>query len=266
MDLLSAIILGIIQGLTEYLPVSSSGHLELGKIMMGIESVDPNSPYGITFNVFLHLATVFSTWIIFRKEINQLLSGLFQFKLNEEFYFSLKILISMVPAAVIGLLFEEHIDHFFSGSSFMIGCMLILTGILLFFANKATQTDQSINFKSAFWVGIAQAIALAPGISRSGATISTCVLLKVDKEKAAQFSFIMVMPLIIAKVLKDLMEGKFIMDTAVLLPMGAGFIAAFLVGLLACNMMLSIVKNGKLIYFSVYCFIVGLSAICYELI
>ena len=257
MDWLEALILGIIQGLTEYLPVSSSGHLELGKIILGINPSQTDESFGITFNVVLHLATVFSTWVVFRKEIAEIFSGLFQFKANESFWFSVKIILSMIPAALVGLLFEDTIDATFSGSALLIGFMLLLTGALLFLADKATVTGRKIGFKEAIIVGVAQMIALAPGISRSGATISTCVILKVDKERAARFSFLMVMPLILGKVAKDLLDDKFNLATETLLPMGIGFMASFVVGLFACTWMLNIVKKGKLVYFSFYCFVVG---------
>ena len=266
MDWLEALILGIIQGLTEYLPVSSSGHLELGKIILGINPSETDEAFGITFNVVLHLATVFSTWVIFRKEIAEIFKGLFQFKANEEFWFSVKIVLSMIPAAVIGILFEDQIDAAFSGAPLLIGLMLFVTGALLFLADKATATVGKVGFKEAILVGIAQAIALAPGISRSGATISTCVLLNIDKERAARFSFLMVMPLILGKVAKDLLDDKFALPSEALLPMGVGFLASFFVGLFACQWMLNLVKNGKLVYFSIYCFIVGTIAIAYSLV
>jgi len=263
MDWLEALILGIVQGITEFLPVSSSGHLELGKIMMGIETLDEDSPFGITFNVVLHLATVLSTWVVFRKEIAEIFKGLLQFEANESFWFSVKIVISMIPAAIIGLLFEDYIDDTFSGNAMLVGFMLWLTGLLLFLADQAKVTDRKVSRLNALVIGISQAIALLPGVSRSGATISTSVLLKIDKERAARFSFLMVMPLILAKVAKDLLEGELALGGDVLLPMGVGFIAAFVVGLLACQLMLEIVKKGKLVYFSVYCFIVGSVAIAY---
>jgi undecaprenyl-diphosphatase len=266
MEWFEALILGIVQGLTEYLPVSSSGHLELGKILLGINPSETNESFGTTFNVVLHLATVFSTWVILRKEIADIFKGLFQFKLNEEFWFAAKIVVSMIPATIIGLLYEDQIDAAFSGSAFLIGLMLFLTGALLFLADKATQTDGKVGFKEALLVGIAQAIALAPGISRSGATISTCVLLKIDKERAARFSFLMVMPLILGKVAKDLLGGEFALAPETLLPMGIGFLASFVVGLFACTWMINLVKNGKLVYFSIYCFMVGAVAVGYSLV
>lgn len=265
MDWLEALILGIIQGLTEYLPVSSSGHLELAKIMMGIELQDENDPFGITFNVVLHLATVLSTWVVLRKEIADLFKGLLQFKLNEEFWYAVKIVVSMVPAAVIGILFVDEIDAAFTGSALLVGLMLLLTGALLFLADKAKPSEGKVGIKEAILVGLAQAVALAPGISRSGATISTCVLLNIDKERAARFSFLMVMPLIVAKVAKDALDAKFALDAAALLPMGLGFVAAFLVGLAACTWMINLVKRGQLVYFSLYCFVIGSLAIAYDL-
>lgn len=265
MDWLEALILGVIQGLTEYLPVSSSGHLELGKLLMDIELKDENDPFGITFNVVLHLATVFSTWVVLRKEIAELLRGLFQFKLNEEFWYAVKIVLSMIPAAIIGLLFEDQIDAAFTGSALLIGLMLLVTGALLFLADKAKPSAGKVGFKQAFIVGLAQAVALAPGISRSGATISTCVLLDIDKERAARFSFLMVMPLILGKVAKDALDAKFVLSSEELLPMGVGFLAAFLVGLAACTWMINLVKRGQLVYFSLYCFVIGSLAIAYDL-
>lgn len=266
MDSLTALILGIIQGLTEYLPVSSSGHLELGKIILGVNPAASNEAFGTTFNVVLHLATVFSTWVIFRKEIAEIFRGLFQFKVNEEFLFSAKIVLSMIPAAIIGILFEDQIDAAFENNALLIGLMLLLTGALLFLADKAKATTGKVGFKEALLVGIAQAIALAPGISRSGATISTCVLLKIDKDRAARFSFLMVMPLILGKVAKDLLSGDLALESSVMLPMGIGFLAAFFVGLLACQLMLNLVKRGKLVYFSLYCFVIGTIAIGYSLV
>ncbi len=265
MDWLEALILGIIQGLTEYLPVSSSGHLELGKMMMGIDLQEENGPYGITFNVLLHLATVLSTWVVLRKEIAEIFRGLFQFKLNEEFWYAIKIIVSMIPAAIIGLLYADQIEETFAGSAVLVGLMLWITGLLLFFADKAKPSEGKVGLKQAFIVGIAQAVALAPGISRSGATISTCVLLDIDKERAARFSFLMVIPLILGKVAKDVLDDKFALPTEALLPMGIGFLAAFLVGLAACTWMINLVKRGQLVYFSLYCFVIGSLAIVYDL-
>lgn len=260
MDTLDAIILGIIQGLTEFLPVSSSGHLELGKAILGDDSVQEES---LLFTVVLHFATALSTIVVFRKDIWEIISGLFQFKWNEESQFSVKIIISMLPAVFVGLFFEEQLEAFFGGNIRFVGFMLIITAILLYFADKAKDTDKKVSFGNAFLVGISQAIAMLPGISRSGATISTSVLLGVDKSKAARFSFLMVVPLIFGKIAKDLMSGELNFSGENNLAMGAGFIAAFIAGLAACTWMIKLVRKSKLSYFAIYCLIVGLIAVIY---
>ncbi|WP_282075107.1 undecaprenyl-diphosphate phosphatase [Maribacter aquivivus] len=260
MDTLDAIILGIIQGLTEFLPVSSSGHLELGKAILGDNSVPEDS---LLFTVILHFATALSTIVVFRKDIWEILNGLFQFKWNEESEFSAKIIISMLPAVFIGLFFEEQLEELFGGNIRFVGFMLIITAVLLYFADKAKDTDKKVSFKNAFIVGISQAIAMLPGISRSGATISTSVLLGVDKSKAARFSFLMVVPLIFGKIAKDLMSGDLNFDGNNNIAMGAGFIAAFLAGLAACTWMIKLVRKSKLSYFAIYCLVVGLIAVIY---
>lgn len=258
MSIWEAIILGLIQGLTEFLPVSSSGHLEIGKALMGGDLLPEES---MLFTIVLHAATALSTIIIFRKDILQLLKGLLQFKWNEEFQFSLKIVISMIPAALVGILFEEEIEALFSEQILLVGAMLLITGLLLFLANRAKNTENSVSFMNALIIGISQAIAILPGISRSGATISTTVLLGVDKEKAARFSFLMVVPLILGKIAKDMLSGDLMASTENTIPLIVGFFAAFISGLIACQWMISIVKKSKLVYFSVYCFIVGAIAI-----
>ena len=262
MDLLEAIILGIIQGLTEFLPVSSSGHLELAKAIFGDTSVPQES---LTFTVVLHAATALSTIVVFRKEIAEIFRGLFQFKWNEEMQFSVKIILSMIPAVVIGLAFEKELESFFGGKILLVGFMLLVTAILLLLADKAKNTNKSVSFKNAVIIGISQAIAMLPGISRSGATISTSVLLGVDRTRAARFSFLMVVPLILGKVAKDILSGDINFQSSEIIPLSAGFIAAFISGLLACTWMIALVKRSKLSYFSLYCAIVGLIAIGYSL-
>ncbi|TMM32429.1 undecaprenyl-diphosphate phosphatase [Polaribacter aestuariivivens] len=263
MDILEAIILGIIQGLTEFLPVSSSGHLELVKAILGDTSVPEES---LTFTVVLHFATALSTIVIFRQEILEIIKGLFQFKWNDEFKFSLKIIISMIPAVVVGLLFEEELESFFGGKILLVGCMLILTALLLLLADKAKETNKKVSFWNSVIIGISQAIAMLPGISRSGATISTSVLLGIDRTRAARFSFLMVVPLIFGKIGKDVVSGDLSFQSSEMIAISAGFFAAFLAGLIACKWMISLVKKSKLSYFSIYCAIVGSIAIGYALL
>ncbi|MFD1551603.1 UDP-diphosphatase [Putridiphycobacter roseus] len=263
MSIIEAIILGIIQGLTEFLPVSSSGHLELAKFIMGDESLPKES---MMMTVVLHFATALSTVVIFRKEITQIIKGLFAFKWNEELKFSLKIIISMLPAAIVGILFNEELETFFSGKILLVGVMLILTGVLLLMADRAKHTDKNVSFSSALIIGISQAIAILPGLSRSGSTISTSVLLGIDREKSARFSFLMVVPLIFGKIAKDLMSDEFVTTSLNYTNLSIGFIAAFLTGLVACTWMIKLVKKSKLSYFSIYCFVIGTVAIVYTLL
>lgn len=260
MEILDAIILGIIQGLTEFLPVSSSGHLELGKALLGDQSIPEES---LLFTVVLHFATALSTIVVFRQEVFEIFKGLFQFKWNDQTRFSLKIVISMIPAALVGLFFEDQLELLFGGMIQLVGFMLIITALLLYFADRAKNTDKQVSFWSAFIIGISQAIAILPGISRSGATISTSVLLGVDKNRAARFSFLMVVPLIIGKILKDVIGGEINFQSEGFAPMAAGFIAAFIAGLMACTWMIKLVRQSKLTYFAIYCLVVGILAISY---
>ncbi|MDH7446036.1 undecaprenyl-diphosphate phosphatase [Aquimarina sp. 2201CG14-23] len=263
METIDAIVLGVIQGLTEFLPVSSSGHLELGKAILGDDSVPEES---LLFTVVLHFATALSTIVVFRKDILQILKGLLQFKKNEETMFSLRIIVSMIPAVLIGLFFEEQLEQLFGGNIAFVGFMLIITAILLWLADKAKDTSKIVTTPNAFVIGIAQAIAMLPGISRSGATISTSVLLGNDKTKAARFSFLMVIPLIFGKIGKDILSGDLNLATENSMPLFLGFIAAFISGLFACTWMISLVKKSKLSYFALYCIIVGIVAIIFGFI
>lgn len=258
MDVLDAIILGIIQGLTEFLPVSSSGHLELGKALLGDRMIPQES---LLFTVILHFATALSTIVVFRKDVAEIIRGLVSRKWNEEKQFSLKILLSMLPAALIGLYFEQQLEALFSGNILLVGFMLIVTALLLYLADKARATAKDVTYSNAFVIGISQAIAMLPGISRSGATISTSVLLGNDKTRAARFSFLMVVPLILGKIFKDVISGDLSYESAQFKTLSIGFIAAFLAGIAACTWMISLVRRSKLVYFSFYCFIVGLLAI-----
>jgi len=262
MNYIEAIILGIIQGLTEFLPVSSSGHLELAKALLGDESIPQES---LTFTVVLHFATALSTMVIFRKDIVEIIKGFFKFKWNEETQFVFKIIISMIPAVIVGVFFEEQFELLFSGQVLLVGFMLIVTAILLLFADRAKTTEKGVSNKNSFIIGIAQAIAILPGISRSGATIATSVLLGVDRTKAARFSFLMVVPLIFGKICKDVLGGGISFESGKMGVLGVGFIAAFVAGLFACKWMIAIVKKSKLTYFSIYCFIVGIISILFTL-
>ena len=261
MDLIKAIIVGIIQGLTEFLPVSSSGHIELGQAILGLNFKEQEDQ----FSIILHLGTALSTIVVFRTEILELLKGIFQFKWNQSTSFAVKIIISMIPAVIIGILFEDWLETLFSGQVLLVGCMLLITGLLLFLADKATHTDKSVGFLHSIIIGIAQLIAILPGISRSGATIGTSVLLGIDRAKAAKFSFLMVLPLIFGKISKDLISGDFTYSNGSGLPFFVGFLAAFITGIFACRWMIQIVKNSQLKYFAYYCFVVGTIAIIFSL-
>ncbi|MCF4100414.1 undecaprenyl-diphosphate phosphatase [Gillisia sp. M10.2A] len=258
MNAFDAVVLGIIQGLTEFLPVSSSGHLEIGKAILGDNSIPSES---LMFTVILHFATALSTIVVFRKDVWEILGGLLQFRWNEETQFSIKIIVSMIPAAFVGLFFEEELESLFGGNILFVGFMLIITALLLWLADKAKFTGKPVSYTNAFVIGVSQAIAILPGISRSGATISTSVLLGNDKSRAARFSFLMVVPLILGKIAKDLLSGDLTESTTAPSLLIIGFVAAFLAGLVACTWMIALVRKSKLSYFAIYCFIVGIIAI-----
>ena len=260
MEILHAIILGIVQGLTEFLPVSSSGHLEIVKCILSDENIGKQS---MLMTVVLHGATALSTIYIFWEDIVKIIKGLLSGE-KSDVYFSLKIILSMIPAAIMGLVWEEKIESFFCCNLSFVGAMLIITALLLYFADKSKSTDKQVSFFHSIIIGISQAVAILPGISRSGATISTSVLLGVDKEKSARFSFLMVVPLILGKMGKDIFSGKIEFSSTESLPLLFGFITAFIVGAFACKWMITIVKNSKLKYFAFYCIFVGISIILYS--
>ncbi|GGZ31845.1 undecaprenyl-diphosphatase [Echinicola pacifica] len=255
MSIIEAIILGIIQGLTEFLPVSSSGHIELGSFLLGVKAAD-----NLLFTVVVHAATALSTIIVFRKDILEIFKDLLKFQWNEGTQFATKILLSMIPIGVVGVLFEDEIEALFGGNIVFVGGMLLITAVLLAFSHFAAKREGHVTFPKAVIIGIAQTIAIMPGISRSGSTIATAILIGVDKERATRFSFLMVLiPILGASAIKLL---KFFKDPSIAegisaVSLTAGFIAAFLAGLAACIWMINIVKKGKLIYFAVYCAIVG---------
>lgn len=264
MNWLEALILGLVQGLTEFLPVSSSGHLELGKVLLNVEAAED-----LTFTVVVHGATVLSTIVVFFREIRILLKGSFQLKWNDETQYILKILVSMIPVLLVGLFLEEYIESFFTGRIVFVGLMLLVTASLLslahFLQNKLKQGK--IGYRSAFIMGIAQAFATLPGISRSGATIATGLLMGRDKKEVAQFSFLMVLlPIIGANLLKlKDMDISVSHSSVGAVPLLIGFLAAFISGWAACSWMVNLVKKGKLIWFAVYCLIIGLTAISFGL-
>ncbi|CAI8217409.1 MAG: Undecaprenyl-diphosphatase [Flavobacteriaceae bacterium] len=260
MEWLSAFMLGVIQGLTEFLPVSSSGHLELTKILLG----DSVPQEGLLLTLVLHTATALSTLIVFRKDILEILKGLVELKMNASWLFASLIVISMLPAAGIGLFFEEQVALLFEGRLGWVGVALVLTAVLLRLADSSKAAGNSLTPKNALVIGLAQAIAILPGISRSGATIATAVLLGVEREKAARFSFLMVIPLIFGSMFKSLLDVDFASTEVAYTPLFIGFITAFFTGILACRWMIALVKKSQLTYFAVYCLVVGLVAMSYE--
>jgi undecaprenyl-diphosphatase len=252
-ELLKALVLGIIQGLTEFLPVSSSGHLELAKWVMQDDSLAAES---MLMTVTLHAATALATIVVFRKDIIEILKDLFQFKWNDGTKFAALIVVSMIPAAIVGVLFDDVLEALFDRQIVLVAIMLIVTGLLLFLADRAKNTEKAVDWKDAVIIGLAQAVAILPGISRSGATISTSVMLGIDREKSARFSFLMVVPLILGKMAKDVMDGEF-SGTVSLPELGIGFLAAFVTGILACVWMIKLVKKAELKWFAYYCFAVA---------
>ena len=253
MEVWEAIVLGLVQGLTEFLPVSSSGHLQIFNTLFGLQGEE-----NLTFAVAVHAATVCSTIVVFRRELLQLIAGFFRFKWNSETIYISKILLSMIPVGIVGLFFKDSVEELFASGLLVVGCSLILTAILLAFAYYARpRLKENISFKDAFIIGVAQAFAaILPGLSRSGSTIATGLLLGDRKDQVARFSFLMVMK-----------GGFHPSETGIsALALTAGFVTAFLSGLFACSWMINIVKKGKLIYFAVYCLIVGTVSILYSVI
>ena len=258
MDWLEALILGLVQGLTEFLPVSSSGHLELGKALF-----EKNSEKSLLFTIVVHGATVLSTIVVFWKDLVQLLAGLFRFRWNDETAFIFKIFVSMIPVGILGLFFKDKIELLFTGNNVVfVGLMLIITSLLLALTYFSKFQDRKLTFLDSFVIGIAQACAVLPGISRSGATISTGLLLKNKRDIVIRFSFLMVLIPIIGENLLDIVKGEYAAEGGIgSTELITGFIAAFVSGLIACKWMINIVRKGRLVYFSVYCLIIGIIAI-----
>ncbi len=258
MDWLQALWLGIIQGLTEYLPVSSSGHLTIASHLFGIEGEE-----SLAFTVAVHVATVLSTLVILWKEIAWIFRGLFRFQYNDETRYVANIVVSMIPVGIVGVFFKDKVEEVFGSGLFIVGAMLIVTALLLTFSYYAKpRAKENISIKDAFIIGLAQAVAVLPGLSRSGSTIATGLLLGNNKARLAQFSFLMVIPPILGEALLDTMKmvkhgTAAVMGDISLGVLAVGFIAAFVSGCVACKWMINIVKRGKLVYFAIYCAIVG---------
>jgi undecaprenyl-diphosphatase len=252
MDWLDALILGIIQGLCEFLPVSSSGHLEIGKVLL-LKEIDED----ISFTLMVHAATVLSTMVVLKNDIIILIKGAFKFQYNEDLKYVIKVIISMMPVVIIGLLYKEELESLFSGNLVLVGSMLLITAVLLSYTYYVKSKDGEISYINAIIIGLAQAVAVLPGISRSGATIATALLLGIKKETAAKFSFLMVLLPILGASFKELLDGGLAESNIAPEVMFIGFISAFFSGIFACRVMLKIVKEGKLIYFGIYCAIAG---------
>ena len=249
-------ILGLLQGLTEYLPVSSSGHLAIGSYLFGIEGEE-----NLAFTVAVHVATVLSTLVILWREIDWIFKGLFKFQMNDETKYVVNIVISMIPVGIVGLFFKDYVEEVFGSGLAIVGSMLLVTAALLTFSYYAKpRQKEHIGWRDAFIIGLAQACAVMPGLSRSGSTIATGLLLGNKKESLAQFSFLMVIPPILGEALLDVikgLKGEEAFGGIDMLPLAVGFMAAFVSGCLACKWMIDIVKKGKLIYFGIYCAIAG---------
>lgn len=264
MSWIEALILGLVQGLTEYLPVSSSGHLAIGSEFFGIEGEE-----NLAFTVAVHVATVLSTLVILWKEIDWIFRGLFKCQLNEETKYVLNIVVSMIPVGIVGVFFKDYVEEVFGSGLAIVGAMLLLTAVLLTFSYYSKPRQKAkISLRDAFIIGLAQACAVMPGLSRSGSTIATGLLLGNKKETLAQFSFLMVIPPILGEALLDVVKGlngEEAFGGIDALPLTVGFLAAFVSGCLACKWMINIVKKGKLIYFGIYCAIAGVLTLIYGL-
>ena len=259
MSSLQALILGLVQGLTEFLPVSSSGHLAIGRALLGVDLAED-----LMFEVTVHTATVLATIIVFRKQIWSLLCGLFKWRYNDETDYILKICVSMIPVFVVGVFFKDSVESLFSSLK-VVGFALLVTAVLLFFSDIASkgraavapQSRNGISFRQAFVVGLGQALAVVPGLSRSGTTISTGLLCGVKRDAVAQFSFLMVLVPILGEAFLDVVGGDMAASSVGFLPLAAGFLAAFVSGLFACKVMIALVKRAKLKWFALYCAAAG---------
>ncbi len=255
MTIFEAIIIGIIQGLTEFLPVSSSGHIELSKALLGVQLEN-----NLEFSIAVHVATVLSTLLVFRKEIIDLFSGFFSFKLNSQTHYVFKLLISAVPVGIVGVFFKDRIETLFEGNLLVVGSMLLVTAILLALTRVVKpKNTKPVGYFDSVVIGLAQAVAVMPGLSRSGATISTGLLLGKDRDEVARFSFLMVIIPVLGAAFLDIIKGD--ISNTITAPVVAGFVAAFVSGFLACSFMLRIVRKGNLYWFALYCALVGIVAL-----
>ena len=262
MEIIKSILLGIVQGLTEFLPISSSGHLEIFKVILGFETGLNNN---ILFTLILHLATSFSVIVVYWNDINKIFKSIFSIKKDENTYFFSLILISIFPAGIVGFLLEEKISKLFDGNIILVGSMLLFTSIILFVSDFKIKTTKKLDYVKSFFVGVSQALAIIPGISRSGLTICSSVLMGVNRELAAKFSFLMVLPLIFGSFLKILIFDEIIFNQEIISSYVFGFLSAFISGIFACKWMIVIVKKSKMKYFSLYCLAVGLICIFFSL-
>ena len=264
MSIIEAIILGIVQGLTEFLPVSSSGHLQIAKALLGVE-IEEN----LIFDVTLHAATVLSTIVILWSEVKRLLVGVFSRHFNQEQAYVLKLILSMIPIGIVGFALKDQLNAMLDSPYILtiVGAMLLLTAALLSFAYYARpRQKETISYRDAFIIGLSQAVAAMPGLSRSGTTIATGILLGNKKTAVAQFSFLMVLAPILGEMLLEIVGGEMVFGSIGTLPLLCGFISSFAVGCLACKFMIGIVNKGKLVWFAVYCAIAGVVAIASNLL
>lgn len=266
MSVFEAFILGMLQGLTEFLPVSSSGHIQIGAYIFGI-----NTNENLMFTVLVHGATVLSTIIVFWKEIKDIASGVLKFKYNEETKFFLYIIVSMIPVGLVGVFYKSEVEALFDGKIIFVASMLMVTGFLLAATNyiKTDTKTGELNYLKAIIIGLAQALAVLPGISRAGATIATGLIVGVNKKQATRFSFLMVIiPILGASLLqvKDILETPTITGNTSITALAVGFITALVFGIIACRWMIRIVQKGKLIYFAIYCFIIASAVLIIQLI
>ncbi len=257
-DIFRSALLGLVQGLTEFLPVSSSGHLEILNALLGSsESLDSD----LAMVVLVHVGTALSILYVFRKDIWQILKDVFSLKWTDESRLAIEILISMIPALIIGLAFEDQLESLFSGGIWMVGISLICTGLVLWVTPNIKDQKEPVGYKKAVLIGVAQAVAVLPGISRSGMTIAAALMLGVGKKEAARFSFLMVLPVILGKALLDIIGGEWAVGSDQMVPVMTALVVSFFVGVIACTWMIKLVQNSSLRYFAIYCVVIGAIAL-----